>query len=111
MSIIIKGNNSGIISTGNNNTITQTITTTNNDLKALLEAFHLEANKIADQLPNAKKEEFLKDVEMITSDVQAQKKSKFFDISKEGLMEAAQAVGGVGVTFMELIPQIMKFLG
>jgi len=111
MSITIKGNNSGIINTGNGNTITQTLTTTNNDLKALLEAFHKEANTIADQLPNAKKEEFLKDVEMITTDVQAGKKSKYFNLSKEGLIEAAEAVGGVGVTFMELIPQIMKFLG
>jgi len=97
----------GNVNIGNKNTIT----TTNTDLKTLLEAFHLEANKIADQLPNAKKEEFLKDVEMITTDVQAGKKSKFFDISKEGLIEAAQAVGGVGVTFMELILKIVEFLG
>jgi len=109
--VSVGGANSGNVIIGDGNTITQTITTTNTDLKTLLEAFHLEANKIADQLPNAKKEEFLKDVEMITTDAQVGKKSKFFDISKEGLLEAAQAVGGVGVTFMELIPQIMKFLG
>ena len=111
MSIIIKGNNSGIISTGNNNTITQTITTTKNDLKALLEAFHTEANRIIATLPQDEQASFKEDDETFTTKVQENKKDKYFNLSKEGLMEAAQAVGSVGVTFMELIPQIMKFLG
>ncbi|MFZ2967487.1 MAG: hypothetical protein WA080_00360 [Sulfuricurvum sp.] len=111
MSITIQGNNSGIINTGDHNTITQTITTTNNDLKALLEAFHKEANTLITTLPEDQQASFKEDVETFTAKVQENKKDKYFNLSKEGLIEAAEAVGGVGVTFMELIPKIVEFLG
>jgi len=107
--ITIKGNVTGsVVGRGSNYS---TITTTNNDLKTLLEAFQKEASKIADQLPKDQHESFTEDAQTFITKVQENKKDKYFTLSKEGLIEAAQAVGEVGATFMELIPQIMKFLG
>ncbi len=39
------------------------------------------------------------------------KKSPFFEFSANDVLEAAKTVGEVGVTFMELIPKIVEFLG
>lgn len=109
--VSVGGNNSGIISTGDHNTITQTLTTTNTDLEALLEAFHREANTLITTLPEDQQASFKEDVETFTTKVQENKKDKYFNLSKEGLIEAAEAVGSVGVTFMGLIPKIIEFLG
>ena len=84
---------------------------TDQELKDLLEAFHKEANTIADQLPNDKKDTFTQLTNQIIKDADEGKKSPFFEFSTNGVLETAKTVGEVGVTFMELIPQIMKFLG
>jgi hypothetical protein len=107
----IKANgNSGIINMGDHNTITQTITTTNSDLKELLEAFQAEANKVAESLPADKQAEFKGDAETFIEKAQEGKLDKYFNLSKEGLLEAAEAVGEVGVKLAKYIPQILKAL-
>jgi Leucine-rich repeat (LRR) protein len=109
--ISLTGNGDININDGENSTITQTITTTNNDLKALLELVKKEANTIADQLPNDKKDTFTKLTNQIIKDADEGKKSPFFEFSTNGVLETAKTVGEVGVTFMELIPKIVEFLG
>jgi len=109
-SISIGGSNSGVINTGDNNTITNTVTTTNNDLKELLELFQTEAKRVFEALPAEKKDEFIQDVEIVTNDIQKGKKSKFFDISKEGLLEAADTVKEIGLKFKDFFPQLLTFV-
>ncbi len=110
-SVNVGGNNSGIINTGNHNTITQTITTSNTDLKALLEAFQTEANKVVEALPEEKQTEFKDDAETFIEKAQENKLDKYFNVSKEGLLEAAKAVGEVGLELAKKIPEIVKILG
>ncbi len=110
-SVSVGGNSSGVINTGDNNTITQTITTTNNDLKELLENLKAEANKVIEALPIEKQEEFKSDVETFVTNAQENKLDKYFKVSKEGLLEATKAVGEVGVKLAGYIPQILDALG
>ena len=111
-SISIGGNNTGIANMGNNNTITQTITTTNNDLKDLLEKLQVEANNVVEALPTEEaKESFKEDMETFMEKTQDNKLDKYFKVSKEGLLEATEAVGEVGIRAMGYIKQIVGLLG
>jgi len=105
-SIKIGGNNSGVANTGNNNTITQNITTTNNDLKELLENFKSEANEIIDVLPEDKKDDFKECADIVIKDVDKGKKSRFFDGSIEGLVDTSKSVG----TVMKNLKPLLAFL-
>jgi hypothetical protein len=110
-SVKVGGNSSGIINTGNHNTIMQTITTTNNDLKELLENLQVEANKVMEALSIEKQKEFKDDVELFINNAQENKINKHFNLSKEGLLEASKAVGKVGVKLAGYIPKILDALG
>jgi len=98
------------LNTGDHGVATQTITTTNSDLKELLEAFQAEANKVAESLAADKQAEFKGDAETFIEKAQEGKLDKYFNLSKEGLLEAAEAVGEVGVKLAKYIPKILKAL-
>lgn len=108
----INGGNTGIANIGNNNTINQTITTTNNDLKDLLEKLQVEANKVVEALPTEEaKESFKDDIATFMEKTQENKLDKYFKVSKDGLLEATEAVGEVGIKAMGYIKQIVGLLG
>lgn len=109
-SISVGGNVSGVVNSGNNNTITQTITTSNNDLKELLELFQQEANTVVEALPEDRREEFKDDVQTFMEKVDEEKQDKYFGLSKQGLLDAAEAVGQVGIKLAGYIPKIVDAL-
>jgi len=111
-SISIGGNSSGVVNSGDSNTITQTITTTNNDLKELLEKLQIEANNVVEALPTEEaKESFKDDIATFMEKTQENKLDKYFKVSKDGLLEATEAVGEVGIKAMKYIKQIVGLLG
>ena len=85
--------------------------TVNNDLKTLLELMNKEALKVSNQIEPKKQEEFITDVEVLTTEALKEKPNKkLFDISVQGVLEALETVGNIGNTFIQLIPKIMEFL-
>ena len=103
-------NNSGIVSIGDNNTINQNITTTNNDLKEILELFLDEANIVLKALPKEEQKEFKEDVETFIKKAEENTSDKYFNLSKEGILKATKTVGEVGIKLATYIPKVLQLL-
>jgi GTPase SAR1 family protein len=108
--ISIGGSNTGVANSGNNNTITQQNSTITDEFQELLANFKSEATKVAEALPEEDKNNFEQFTNQVITDAEAGKKSAFFDISTKGLLDAAEAVGQVGIKLAGYIPKILKAL-
>ena len=108
--IKIDGDVSGVINTGDNNTITQNITTTNNDLENLLNLLKEEAKIVSNKLPPKEKKRFNKELKRFEEDILDGEDKENLEISVDGLLEATSAVGKVALKFNEYLPQIMGMI-
>ncbi|MEA2028481.1 MAG: COR domain-containing protein [Campylobacterota bacterium] len=107
--ISIGGDNTGIANMGNNNTITQTTTTTTNELDKLLQEFNKEAQTIVQELPADKQKKFEKQASRFDEDVKDGDKESA-EMSADGMIEAAQTVEKVSTIGIGLIKKIMALL-
>jgi len=104
--VTVGRDNYGTANTGNNNTINQAITTTNNELKVLLEQFQVQANIIVNSLSAEQKDEFIDDANTFIEKTNEGKMDKYYRMSKESLMDMAQSVGEKGAKLLESIKRL-----
>ncbi len=84
---------------------------TADEIKAILQQLHQEMAAIAPQLPPEKAEEAADDLEKLTDEVTKEKpRRKWWQLSAEGVKEAAQSVGEVGKTAIGLIEKLQPLL-
>jgi GTPase SAR1 family protein len=109
--ISIGGNSTGVNVVGNNNVVSNSDNPMSSELQELLGSFRGEATKIAQSIEDAEeKKTFEEDIEIFVQKVEENKLDRYFKVSKEGLLEAAQAVGETGLKLLEYIPKIVEKL-
>jgi len=94
------------VAIGNHNKIDVKITTTNNELKQLLQTFQEKVNEVVEILPEKDKKEFTQLTNQIIQDANDGEKSSFFDFSVKRLETFNKVTG-----FVESLGKIAEFLG
>lgn len=123
--VSIGGDVSGNINVGKNNVIADKIEKSFNkardaedrpqEIRELLQALAKEVGKIVENMPEdkaQKAEEVADDLEAITDEsIKEKPTKKYWELSKKGIIEAAQAVGVVGATAIQLVTKLGGLLG
>ncbi|MCP5119073.1 MAG: GTP-binding protein, partial [bacterium] len=82
------------------------------DLKGLLEQLAQEVAKIAEKLPKEKAEEVADDLDRFTGEVTKDNpKRKWWELSADGILEAAKSAGQIGATAITIIDKVRPLLG
>ncbi len=82
------------------------------DIRDLLQSLAQEMAKVIEKLPPEKAEEAATDLETITEETIKEKPTKkYWELSKKGIIEAAQAVDVVGKTAIDLVTKLGPMLG
>ncbi|GEP46376.1 COR domain-containing protein [Brevifollis gellanilyticus] len=82
------------------------------ELKTLLEKLQQDVKRMMEQLPEEKQEEVAKDLQLLTQEATAQKPNrKWYSVSSEGLLEAANYVKDFSGSIAETIGSLTKLLG
>jgi len=82
------------------------------EIETLLKQLHVEVGRIAKELPPEKAEEAAADLETLTQEATKEKpRRRWWELSAEGIIDAAKSVGQVGVTAIALIEKLLPLLG
>ncbi|NQT12774.1 MAG: leucine-rich repeat domain-containing protein, partial [Planctomycetes bacterium] len=85
---------------------------TSDEIRALLVRLHEEMATIAGQLPPERAKEAAQDLETFTQEATKENpRRKWWELSAEGIMGAAQSVGQVGATAITLVEKLTPLLG
>ena len=82
------------------------------EVRNLLKQLAQEIAKVVEKLPKEKAESVANDLDTLTKEAtSAAPRKKWWELSKEGIIEAAQAAGAVGTTAIALLAQLSPLLG
>ena len=82
------------------------------EIKTLLKQLAQEVAKVAQKLPDDKAEEVADDLQRLTEEVTKDTpKRKWWQLSADGIREAAQSAGDVGTTAISLLRELLPLLG
>ena len=85
---------------------------TSDEIRTLLVRLHEEMATIAGQLPPERAKEAAEDLETFTQEATKENpRRKWWELSAEGIMGAAQSVGQVGKTAIGLVEKLLPLLG
>jgi len=97
------------VAIGNDNKIDVKITTTNNELKQLLQTFQEKANEVVETLLEKDKKEFTQLTNQIIQDANDGEKSSFFDFSVKRL-ETFNTLTSFGESLSKIVEFVGKFV-
>lgn len=81
------------------------------NLKAILENLAIEIGKINEQLPKEQAEQVANDLQSLTNEATSEKpRKKWWELSAEGIKEAAQSVGEVGKSALLILKELIPIL-
>ncbi len=82
------------------------------EIRSLLKQLAEETAKFAEKFPAEKAEEVATDLETITEQSTSDKPvRKYWELSKKGMIEAAETVGAIGATAIGLVQKLGPLLG
>jgi hypothetical protein len=85
---------------------------TSDEIKTLLVQLHEQMAKVAEQLPPEEAEQAADDLETLTREATKDKpRRRWWELSAEGIMDAAKSVGQVGTTAVALVQKLLPLLG
>ena len=82
------------------------------DIKAVLQQLAQEVANLAEKLSEDKAAELADDLERLTDEATKDNpRRKWWELSAEGILEAAKSVGEVGTTSISLVEKLLPLLG
>jgi small GTP-binding protein len=108
-SISVGGDNSGVINTGDNTTITQTTTSTTNELDELFKQLKQEVATITSTLDESEKKKIEKKLTRFEEDVKDGDKEEALATSK-GLIKASEVAGKIALNIAKYSGKILEML-